>query len=547
HLLAVVRSDAAELDRLRALWALHALEEPSLCEELLRQNDDSQHIRRWALRLITDQYDCDTSFSAGAPNRWIPPRHLQQLLLLAESDPSAKVRLELACALQRIDPADRLDLASRLLSHAEDATDPYLPLMIWYGLEPAVAANRSEALQVAAKSQLPMVRKYIARRIADIQPPPLEELVGAALRVDDQQIAADLLRGMVDALTQRGSQQEPKSWKPLYDRLTKADSAELRSAGLQLAVLFGDQQVIRNLQRVVIDPSIEVADRRSAFRSLRNIDNGLSIDLLHDLVGNDSDLCQDALEALLVNSDATTAQVLLQRFPLLSTEQRRSAVSVLVTRRQFAAALLTAVDNGVALRSDVTAFALQQLRAFNDADIQQRVAAIWADDDTAARKADEIIRLKQVMSADYLQSGDVAAGRTLFDRTCSKCHRLFGEGGTIAPDLTGSGRKKADYVIRNLIDPSEQIDATYRLTTILTDDGRLFSGFIVQQDDSRITVRTQDTIVKLDMKNVDELSTSNVSMMPEGMLKMLRDDQFRDLLAYLASDEQVAPKEVRSN
>ncbi|QDS98463.1 PVC-type heme-binding CxxCH protein [Adhaeretor mobilis] len=544
QLISVVQSDADELHRLRALWALHPLDQQQLCEVLLRKGDDSEHIRRWALRLVTDRSNCDTSFSDGVTRNWIPSHYLEQLSSSADSDPSAKVRLELASALQRLDPAHRLDLASRLLNHAEDATDPYLPLMIWYGLEPAVEKHLAEALKVALDSRIPLVRKYIARRIADIQPPPLEDIVRATLSTDDEQIAADLLKGMNESLASRGSQQEPKSWKKLYAQLTKADSDELRSVGVQLAVLFGDQDVISNMRQVVIDKSGNVAERCSAFRSLLKIDNGLSIDLLHDLVKTDSDLRKYALEALLANSDRTTAQILLQQFSTLSAEEKRSAVAVLVTRRQFAAALLRAISNGVVSRSDVSAFALQQLRNFSDSDIQQRVVGIWADDDTSVLKADEIIRLKEVMSADYLRSGDVAAGRTLFDRTCSKCHTLFGEGGTIAPDLTGSGRKSADYVIRNLIDPSEEIDATYRQTIVVTVDGRLFSGFIVQQDDHRITVRTQDTTVKLDMKDVDEVFTSNVSMMPDGMLNTLTDEQFRDLLAYLASEEQVAPQVV---
>ena len=546
HLRSVVQSNADELHRLRALWALHPLDQQQLCEELLSQGDDSEHVRRWALRLMTDRYHCDTSSFGVATRSWIPSRYLKQLSSLADSDLSAKVRLELACALQRLAPDHRLDLASRLLNHAEDATDPYLPLMIWYGLEPAVAENLTEALEIASNSQIPSVRKYIARRIADIQPPPLEDIVRTALFADDEQIASDLLNGMADSLALRGSQQEPASWKQLYARLAEADSDELRSLGIQLAILFGDQDVIVNMRQVVTDQSYGITDRRNAFRSLLKIDNGLSTDLLHEIFTKDIDLRNDALTALLVKSNEATARILLQQFSTLSADEKQSAVSVLVTRRQFAAALLTAILDGAVSRSDVSAFALQQLRSFSDSAIQQRVAAIWKDDDTSARKADEIIRLQEVMSADYLQTGDVAAGRILFDRTCSKCHALFGEGGTIAPDLTGSGRKKADYVIRNLIDPNEEIDAMYRLTTVVTVDGRLFNGFVVQQDDQGITVRTQDTIVKLAMKDVDKVSTSNVSMMPEGMLNTLTDEQFRDLLAYLASEDQVSPKAVSS-
>jgi putative heme-binding domain-containing protein len=79
------------------------------------------------------------------------------------------------------------------------------------------------------------------------------------------------------------------------------------------------------------------------------------------------------------------------------------------------------------------------------------------------------------------------------------------------------------------------------LTTALTTDGRLYTGFIVQQDATSVTLRMPDADVKLTMKMVEELVTSNKSLMPDGMLKTFTDDQVRDLLLYLSSDSQVAP------
>ena len=95
-------------------------------------------------------------------------------------------------------------------------------------------------------------------------------------------------------------------------------------------------------------------------------------------------------------------------------------------------------------------------------------------------------------------------------------------------------------MLRNLIDPSAEIDAAYRLTTVLTADGRLFNGFMMHQDDKWLIVRTLDARIRLNLNDVDELVTSNVSMMPEGMLRTFTTEQVRDLLVYLASDDQVA-------
>ena len=196
----------------------------------------------------------------------------------------------------------------------------------------------------------------------------------------------------------------------------------------------------------------------------------------------------------------------------------------------------SAIEAGTVHRKSVSAFALQQLQAFNDAGLRRRINKIWNTDRKRLAKSAEIAEYKRRMSAEFLAQGNAVSGRAVFERTCAKCHQLFGAGGTIAPDLTGSGRKQTDYVLRNLIDPSSEIDPAYRLTNVLTDDGRLFSGFIVKQDDTWVILRTQEQRIRLKMSKVDELITSNVSMMPEGMLQSMTDNDIRDLLVYLATD-----------
>ena len=213
----------------------------------------------------------------------------------------------------------------------------------------------------------------------------------------------------------------------------------------------------------------------------------------------------------------------------------------MATRLDFATSLLDAIDADIVAVADVSAYALQQLRSFTDEELSGRIEGHWSSESAQGKKADEIARYVELMDSDYLATGDAGVGRAVFNRTCAKCHTLFGEGGTIGPDLTGSGRKKADYVITNLVDPTATIDQAYRLTTVITADGRLYTGFVIKQDDAEITLRMPDAEVKLDMQKVDEIVTGNKSLMPEGMLNSFTDEEVRDLLRYLQSDTQVAP------
>jgi putative membrane-bound dehydrogenase-like protein len=139
--------------KLRALWALHVtgpLDEKTLLGLLESPHEE---IRRWAVRLMVE----DKRISGATAKR---------LTELAQSDRSASVRLALASALQRVPAAKRWAIAEALAVHAEDASDENLPLMIWYGVESLVPDDPEQAAKLLAKCKVPLIRQYIARRIA---------------------------------------------------------------------------------------------------------------------------------------------------------------------------------------------------------------------------------------------------------------------------------------------------------------------------------------------------------------------------------------------
>tara|TARA_B100001123_G_scaffold422095_1_gene530531 strand:- start:2150 stop:3568 length:1419 start_codon:yes stop_codon:yes gene_type:complete len=465
---------------------------------------------------------------------------LDALVRLASHEDSAKVRLALAAALQKIPVEPRWEIASSLARHAEDAADSYLPLMIWYGIEPLLVTDVRRGLQWALTARIPLLRRFVARRLLDVDAPPLEEVTAAVLRSADDATRFDLLAGMLAAVQPRGAQPAPQRWPSLYRELATSSHAGLRSVAVRLATLFGDARALARLRQTVLESAEPVRRRRDALQALLRVEQGVPVAMLHKLVVGAGKLRGDAIRALALHNDSTTAEVLLSVYADIDPSARQDVIGVLVSRRNFVETLLTALERGVLDTQEVSAFALQQLRTFKGAEIEKRVSALWSGGSQQIVKADAIRRYKDLLTPEYLAQANVAAGRVIFDRSCAKCHTLFGEGGSIGPDLTGSGRQKLDYVLGNLIDPSAIIDPAYRLTTLLTVDGRLFSGFIVYQDDRFVVLRTQQAQVRLQMRDVDELITSNKSMMPEGMLGSYSNSQVRDLVRYLASPQQVA-------
>src|SRR5262249_11738905 len=117
--------------------------------------------------------------------------------------------------------------------------------------------------------------------------------------------------------------------------------------------------------------------------------------------------------------------------------------------------------------------------------------------------------------------------------------KLYGEGGTIGPDLTGSNRAELDYLLLNIIDPSAEVAQEYRMSIVATQDGRVITGIIVERSPNRLIVQTATEKVIMAREDGDTIKDSPVSMMPEGQLDPLTKEQVRDLIGYLAGKTQV--------
>ena len=511
--------------RLRAMWTLTLIDKLPP-EKLLKHTADTDpEIRRWAAKLLVDQ--------AGWHDDTIET--LERLAL----DPSARVRLVVACALQKMPADTKWSVAAKLLSHDADRQDDYLPLMIWYGIEPNVTDAPAKSLEHAASARIPLVSQFIVRRLMDEDTDFAEDIVQFIRKLPDALSQANALAGMVDSLENRGTVRPPTAWPDLNRELQASDSDQLKSLATRIAVRFGDADAIRELRMRLVDASLATSDRRSAFNTLAGIENGLSRTTLHKLLRSQPELRTQALQELVTKSDASTGELVLSIYSNLTATQKQAAVAALVSRADTAKQLLDAMRGGGVAHADVSLYELQRLKQFKSPSVKSAVAKIWPVGSAKVAKASEMSRYKSLLTDDYLASGNPSRGRRIFEATCAKCHRLFGEGNDLAPDLTGSGRANLDYILSNLIDPSGIIDPAYRLTTALTEEGRVINGFIVEQGERSVRLRTQQGEIDLPLTEVQSLETSSQSMMPEGLLRTYKDEEVRDLILYLASPEQV--------
>ena len=144
-----------------------------------------------------------------------------------------------------------------------------------------------------------------------------------------------------------------------------------------------------------------------------------------------------------------------------------------------------------------------------------------------------IAKYNGIIAAD---AGDPYRGKVLYKQNCGKCHILFGEGGKIGPDLTAFKRDDLRNMLANVINPSAEIREGFETFLVITEDGRAVTGFLVDRDNKVLVLRGQDgQNVTIAQDAVEEMVPQKKSLMPEGQLKQLTDQQVRDLFAYLRS------------
>jgi putative heme-binding domain-containing protein len=138
-----------------------------------------------------------------------------------------------------------------------------------------------------------------------------------------------------------------------------------------------------------------------------------------------------------------------------------------------------------------------------------------------------------------MKSADAFRGKAVFLKTCAQCHTLYGEGGKVGPDLTGSNRANLDYALMNILDPSAIIAKEYQVTLIRTKDGRVINGIATTGENS-VKLLTEPGPVVVPKNEIDRMKQSDLSMMPEGLINGMTEEQVADLIAYLRTTGPVA-------
>jgi putative heme-binding domain-containing protein len=373
--------------------------------------------------------------------------------------------------------------------------------------------------------------------------PALVELLN---QVDDPEFHADVLKGMSDALKGRRGVKMPAGWEEVAAKLSQSPNPAVREMTQSLSVLFGSSAAFSSLREQLMDKQANLDARRGALNTLTAAKDPTLPPLLRRLL-SDPPMRGPALRALAGYDDPSTPEAILDVYSSLTVAEKQDALATLLSRVPFARALLAGIAGEKIPAKDLTAEMVRQLRSLKNEQIDQEVEKIWG----VARESDEdkkkeIARFKTMLTQTPPQPPNLSKGRDVYARVCLQCHVLFGEGGKVGPDLTGSNRADLDYILENIIDPNAVIPNDYRTSTLETTDERVITGIVTRQDNTAVTIVTANETLIVPRNEIHSLEVSDISMMPEGLLDQLGEQEIRDLIAYLASPTQ-APLHARKD
>jgi putative membrane-bound dehydrogenase-like protein len=521
--------------KLRGMWCLESI--GTLSEKWLisQLSHEDEHIRAWAVRLLGDRL--------LAARGELSEAAVDGLISLAVREESGLVQVYLASAMQRLDYARRWPIVEALSSKDKFAHDRELPLMLWYGIEPAVVHQPDGAVNLAVTSRSPQLRQHTTRRLTvEIErlPEAVNELVSRLAKIEEPETQLGILTGMSEALRGWHKAPVPAAWAGTAAKLAGSSNAAVQTLTRELAVVFGDGRALDEIKKIVDDGNAEPQARRQALRTLvTGGGEGLSA-LLIKLIG-DRALANEAVRGLANFDDPQTPKVILDAYSRLDLEGKANAVNTLVSRPAYARVLLETVAAGRIARSDVSAFHARQIRSFNDDLLTSELTKVWGETRVAdADKRKLIDRYKTLLAAEQSSAANLAAGRALFNKSCANCHVLYGQGKTVGPDLTGSNRRNVDYLLENIIDPNASVAADFRMVVVEAKNGRVMTGLVVEKTDKTLTIMSQaDVRMVVERSDIEDMQSTQSSLMPEGLFQNLSDEQIRDLAAYLMSTEQV--------
>ncbi|MDB6117940.1 MAG: putative rane-bound dehydrogenase domain protein, partial [Verrucomicrobiaceae bacterium] len=534
---------------LRALWTLYAVGGYVGIggENYTGWHNDSARV--WAIRLMTSGWSATKPIqrfistateplpSNTDPKSMPPGGALFDVTDFAEhtkNEKSPMVRREIASMLQNMPVTRRSEIATALLKHGEDKDDPYIPLLIWYGIEPLVGADPKVGLELAKVSKFDKITGFIYRRMG-AEEAGRTGLIMLAAETQDGAHRETLLKTVIEAARAGNKIALPANWAELKAKMI---STKVEATLTELEAFMGVPEAKQAFRAQLADKALPSKQRDAVLTLLMSVRDADTAPLLQEIIrSDDKALTHHAVQGLATLSHPGTPALLIGKLGSFDAATKNEAINTLATNATGAKLLLTAVKKREVPMTMLSPFLARQMDSLKDEGVKGLLKEVWGDlnapkADLPERKA----KFRSLLTPAALAKADAAKGRVMFNAICGQCHKLFGEGQNVGPDLTGSNRANLDYLLDNVLDPNAVIGKAYQLNIFELKDGRIASGVIKEETPAVYRIAMPGGFEQtLTVAEVRKRTVSPVSTMPEGLFEAMPKEQLIELVAYLQS------------
>lgn len=508
---------------LDAMFALHQVGDLDDETNTSLMHHADPYVRRWAVRHTIVEMK-----SAMA-----------ELPKLASTEKHPEVQTMLAAAAKRLPATTAMPIFKALLP----TSDARLQTMLWWLLESKCESDRDLVLEVFGDKAVwsyPVCKtkllNYLGKRWAmaggELNFQSCTKLLALA---PDNDARGLVISGIAAAF-------EGAEMPKLPDDLSKALADYMKQQGggdLTLALRSGDKAALKEALATVANKSRPSAKRAALALTLAELGRKEVLDAIAPVfsAGGNESLKRALLPAVAKFDDHKLINVMLDGWEQRMAGEkalREAALRMMAGRKEWAKMLLAKVDAWQIPAKHFTPDIVRQLSSFNDEAINATIEKHWKGM-LAVAPTEEIVkeatRIKTVLKGG---TGDAAKGKVIFTQRCAVCHKLFGEGNVIGPELTGYDRSNLEFWLSNILTPSLEIREGFGAYMVELNNGQILTGMMAAQDAKTISLRdVANQVTKINQTDIKKQTASPMSLMPPGLTSGINDADLRDLFAYL--------------
>jgi putative membrane-bound dehydrogenase-like protein len=383
-------------------------------------------------------------------------------------------------------------------------------------------------------SAVPHVATLLAKlgeRNGDALPPAIvERLMALAGSMPDRHLLDSLVRTIGQP---RGKEESYAPWQlAALSGLLEARERAKKNSPLDLGESFA--RIWTAARKLVQDDSADEQSRLAAIRLLghsakRNTDDR---DLLIGMLRPRSPLGlqQAAIAAVAGTTDPKVPDLLVHDWKQHSPQVRAAILDALLSRSVWTSSFLSSLEDGCVPPAEIDPARRQRLLKLRDARQRSRAESIFASTSKARQSVIDAYR------PALERKGDRVAGAAVFKKLCASCHRLGNEGVDVGPDLAALNDKAPESLMIAILDPNRAFETRFAAFAIATVDGRVLTGLIASESATAVTLRQQDGKESVLLRSdIQEMTASGQSLMPEGVEKDVKPADLADLIAFITS------------